>query len=66
MPSLPELDIWRAASLLIRQHGSDAEIMASQRADMMLERGDIEGQRVWMRIRRAVLELEAAPSGPAH
>jgi hypothetical protein len=63
---IPELDIWRAANLLIRRHGADAEIGAARRADLMLERGNREGQLVWMRIRRAIVELQAAPSGPVH
>jgi len=33
-----DLDIWRAANLLIRQHGDDAELAAARRADLMLER----------------------------
>ena len=49
-----DLDIWRAATLLIKGHGEDAEIVASQRADQMLDRGDRDGQLVWMRIRRAI------------
>ena len=35
-----DLDIWRAANLLIRQHGADAEVVAAQRADEMLDRGE--------------------------
>jgi hypothetical protein len=35
---ISELDIWRAATLLIRQHGDDAEIVAAQRADELLDR----------------------------
>ena len=62
----PDIDIWRAANLLIKQHGDDAEIVAAQRADLMLERGDPEGRVVWLQIRRAVAELQAAPSGPTH
>lgn len=62
----PDIDIWRAANLLIRQHGEDAEIVAAQRADQMLERGDPEGRVVWLRIRRAIAELQAAAIGPAH
>jgi hypothetical protein len=58
-----DLDIWRAANLLIQQNGTEAEIVKAQRADLMLERGDRDGQLVWMRIRRAVAELQAAPSG---
>jgi len=63
---VPEIDIWRAADLLLKQHGPDAEIVAAQRADEMLDRGEIEGQRVWLRIRRAVAALQAEPSGPVH
>jgi hypothetical protein len=63
---IPDLDIWRAANLLIRQHGDDAEIAAAQRADLMLDRGDQDGQLVWLRIMRAVAKLQAAPTGPAH
>jgi hypothetical protein len=52
---ISELDIWR--------HGADAEIEAARRADLMLERGDRDGQLVWMRIRRAGAELQAPPTG---
>jgi hypothetical protein len=62
----PDIDIWRAATLLIKQHGENAEIVAAQRADQILERGDPEGRVVWLRIRRAIAELQVAPSGPAH
>lgn len=60
---ISELDIWRAASLLIRQHGADAELVAAQRADEMLDCGDGEGQLVWMRIRRAIAALQDSPVG---
>jgi hypothetical protein len=60
---ISDLDIYRAASLLILQHDEDAEIFAAQRADEMLDRGEHDGQLVWLRIKRAVAELQAAPSG---
>lgn len=41
---IPDRDIWRAANLLIREHGDRAEFVAAGRADEMLERGDIEGK----------------------
>jgi hypothetical protein len=63
---VPDKDIWRAANLLIRQRGDEAELSAAQRADEMLERGDLEGRMVWLRIRRAVVELQAAPTGLPH
>jgi hypothetical protein len=61
-----DLDIWRAANLLIRQHGATAEIEASRKADLMLDRGDRDEQLLWLRIKRAIVELGAEPSGPAH
>ena len=59
----PDLDIWRATNLLIRQHREDAEVVASRRADELLERGDWEGRLVWLRIRRAIVEFQATPTG---
>jgi hypothetical protein len=38
--AISDLDIWRAANLLIKQHGDNAELVAAQRADLMLVRGD--------------------------
>jgi len=60
---IADIDIWRAANLLIRQRGADAEIEAARLADLMLGRGDREGQLVWMRIGRAIVELQAPPAG---
>lgn len=53
-----DIDIYRSANLLIRQHGSmEAEIEAAQRADDCLEAGDMGGRQVWLRILKAVKEL---------
>jgi hypothetical protein len=60
---IPDRDIWRAVNLLIREHRDDAEIVAAQRADKMMNRCDHDGQLVWLRIRRAIGEFLAAPSG---
>jgi hypothetical protein len=60
---IPDLDIWRAANLLIREYEADAEIAAVQRADEMLERSDRDGQLVGYRIRHAIVELQAGRSG---
>jgi hypothetical protein len=43
-------DIFRAAKLLIDQYGEDATVQAAQRADLLLEDGDVEGSAVWRRI----------------
>ena len=56
---IDDVEIFRAANLLIKQHGDDAPIRAAQRADKMLEDGDLDGQVVWKRILAAVEELSA-------
>ena len=40
------------------EDGQDAALEAAQRADAMLERGDMDGCAVWKRIVRAVEELQ--------
>jgi hypothetical protein len=52
------LDVYRSANILIQQHGpEDALLFAAKRADALLELGDVEGQRVWKGVVRAVEEL---------
>jgi len=63
---IPDRDIWRAANLLIREHKTEAELVAARRADEMLERGDRDGQLVWLRIRRAIVDLQSASVGKAN
>ncbi len=53
-----ELDIFRTASVLIREHGEDATLEAAQRADAMLEKGSLDGQRVWKRVLAAIQEIQ--------
>lgn len=52
-----EVDIWRAANLLVQHHGPKAPIHAAMRADELLEAGDMAGLAVWKRIARAIDEL---------
>ncbi len=54
---IPDLDIYRSANVIIKQHGEDAPIHAAMRADAMLEAGDLGGYAVWKRIIKAVEEL---------
>lgn len=64
---LNQIDIYRSAKLLIDQHGEHADLEAMTKADAMIEAGDIDGQRVWMRILDAVRELQnTKPSGRVH
>ena len=58
---MPDRDIWRAANLLIREHGAEAEVVSARRADEMLEGGDRDGQLVLPRIKWAIVQLQAVP-----
>ncbi len=52
-----DLDIYRSANELIKQHGDAADIEAAMRADKCLAAGDMEGEAVWLRIVKAIEEL---------
>ncbi len=60
-----DLDIYRSANELIKQHGEAADIEAAMRADERLAAGDMEGEAVWLRILKAIEELlsEERPEG---
>jgi hypothetical protein len=68
LPSMTsELDIYRAANLLVQHGAGEAPLVAAKRANAMLEHGDLEGQRVWKGVLRAVEELirvERKPDEP--
>ncbi len=54
---ITDLDIYRSAWVLIDQHGEDAPIWAAQKADAMLESGNLDGKRLWLKILEAVEDL---------
>ncbi len=54
---IADIDIYRSTKLLVEQHGADALIEAALKADELLDAGDLDGQAVWLRIGKAVLEL---------
>ncbi len=51
-------DPYRAAKLVIDQRGEEAATFAGDRADQLLEDGDIDGALVWRRILAAIEELQ--------
>ena len=53
-----DLDIYRAANILVKRYGEDAVLEAAQRADVMLERGDMDGYAMWKQIVKAVEEMQ--------
>ena len=59
-----DLDIYRSAKFLIDQQGEDAAIEAAMRADKLLAAGNMDGKRAWVRIMKAVEELQRTERGP--
>lgn len=47
---ISDWELWACARKIIDRHGTEAELHAAQRADELLEAGDIDGQRVWKAI----------------
>ena len=43
-------DVWQAAVLMVRRYKEDAMLEASERADQLLDEGDLAGAETWHRI----------------
>ena len=41
------LDIYRSASVLLNRYGDGASLHAANRADAMLDAGDMDGRALW-------------------
>lgn len=62
---MTELDVWRSANILLKRYGGEAVFIASKRADALLDQGDVQGCSVWVRIAKAIDELERKQPGHA-
>ena len=60
---IPDLDIGRAAQVMVKHFGDGAAIEFAMRVDEFLDQGNFDGQRVWMRIMQAIEELQRERSG---
>jgi hypothetical protein len=60
---IPEIDIWRAAQLMLKRYGEKAEAESAARADELALAGDDEGAATWRRIMAAVLQLSNKTAG---
>jgi hypothetical protein len=64
---IPEIDIWRAANLMVKRYGYKALEESSTRVDELTTAGDHDGADVWRRITAAVAQLaNTVPPGPLH
>jgi len=62
---LSDLDILRAAHLMMHEFGGDAELEVANYIDRMRGRGDWNALLTWARIQRtiAMLDLTTTPTG---
>jgi len=61
---LTDWELWACAQHYIREHAEGAPVVASLRADELLEEGDDEGARTYRGIVRRINQLLDPPSGP--
>jgi hypothetical protein len=61
---MPEIDIWRAANLMLKRYGDKAFEESAIRVDELAAAGDHDGADTWRRISAAVVQLaNNTPSG---
>jgi N-acetylglutamate synthase-like GNAT family acetyltransferase len=64
---IPEIDIWRAANLMLKRYGENAELESAARVEELAADGDLDGAAVWRRIMDAVAQLtNTTPPGPVN
>ena len=64
---IPEIDIWRAATLMLKRYGEKALEESAARADELFAEQDHYGAAVWRRIVDAVSQLaNTRPTGRPH
>ena len=56
---IDDRDNWAAALLMLKRYKDDAMLEASQRADQLLDEGDMAGAETWHRILNAIERLQA-------
>ena len=56
---ISDRDVWQAAVLLVKRYGDDAMLEAAERADKLLDEGDMAGAETWHRILKAIERLHA-------
>jgi hypothetical protein len=56
-----ESDVYLTVRALVKEFGPvEGPLVAAKRADALIERGDVDGHRIWSDVLRAVRELISA------
>jgi len=62
---MQNIDYFRSAQILIKEHGDSAHNLAAQRLQELLDLGDVKGAGVWLAIGQAIIDLTSS-SGTKH
>ena len=57
------VEVYRTASVLIREHGEEANLVPAERADSFLEARDMAGSVVWKQVLKAIKETQRQERG---
>ena len=64
---ISDLEVWRAAVVMVSRHGDSAGLEAETRVEELGARGALQAQAAWLRICRAIAELQKVTAGgPIH
>ena len=64
---MTEIDIWRAAYLMLRRYGATAQAESVRRAAEFAAAGDPKGKAGWRRVIEVIGQLaNMKPGGPPH
>ena len=64
---IPEIDIWRAANLMLKRYGEKALEESAARADELAAQEDLNGAAVWRRITDGGSQIAyETPPGPLY
>ncbi len=61
---MDDIHIFRAANLLIKERGDEAGVHANMEFDNMVAHGNIEGAAVWLRIAKAIHDMQRETPRP--
>ena len=56
---ISNLDLWRAAQVMVKRYGDGAATEAAMRADEFLDQGNLDGKRIRMRIMQTIEDIAA-------
>lgn len=58
--TLSDREVWMVASEFIERYSEFATVEAAKQADWFLQKGDLAGQRNWLRVVKGIASMTAA------